>query len=112
MPRTTPKAAQQPEKAVIPDPMPAPMPGTKQPMPDGPAPMSQGTYAVYPLPDGGALLVYRPRDADTVRVPIPAMFLQAAIGMAHGDLPLPGPVRKLIEKRFARNTAAAPPNLP
>lgn len=63
-----------------------------------PVPKAQGTYALFDLPDGGLLLVYRTDDEPDVdkRIPVPAFIVNMAARAASGEGVTPGMLGKLF----------------
>lgn len=73
------------------------------------APASQGTYALYELPDGGLHLAYRAAGAGAdEHIDVPAFVVKMARNMADGKGPLPGPFGSMVG-RIATKQSRKPP---
>lgn len=69
------------------------------------APTSQGTYALFDLPDGSILLVYRPAGSEEdQRMQFPAAMVTLAKKAAAGEGIIPGPIGKMMHRSLAKRT--------
>lgn len=77
--------------------------------PDRFAPTSQGTYALYTLPDGGLHLAYRAQGTDAdEHIDVPAFVIKMARNMAEGKGTPFGPLGKLMGRNVMKNSAQSP----
>lgn len=71
--------------------------------PDRVAPSSQGTYAIFDVPDGSIHLVYRPAGAEEDQhMHFPAAMVKLAKKAAEGESILPGPLGKIMQRSLAK----------
>lgn len=77
--------------------------------PDRISPTSQGTYALYTLPDGGLHLAYRAQGtAVDEHIDVPAFVVKMARNMAEGKGVLPGPLGKFVGRNVTKNSPQSP----
>ena len=70
---------------------------------DRTAPSSQGTYAIFEVPDGSIHLVYRPQGAgEDQHMHFPAAMVKLAKKAAEGESILPGPLGKIMQRSLAK----------
>lgn len=62
-----------------------------------PEPLMKGTFAIYPLPDGGRVIAYRAEgEAESQQIPIPAVIMRLWEAQARGEKVTPMQMMKAV----------------